>query len=200
MFLGYPNLPNALTLTGLALAMGAVLLSLSGRVELALIALILSGLLDLFDGVVARKMRLSEAERSFGIQIDSIADMGSFGVAPALIAWGAGASHPWDVALVLLYAGAAATRLAWFNTHTATAAGARVYTGLPVTFAALVMPLAWLAARPAGAQLAAMELSLGVMALLFVSRLPIRKPSGVAYLIFPLLAAGMIAALAVIGG
>ena len=129
--------------------------------------LMLSGLLDGFDGKVARtKKDRTEMEKEFGIQIDSLSDLICFGILPASIGiaqlrvsgiltdLGRNAEKPDHYSLVLLlisiaafYVLAALIRLAYFNATTderaeeAKIKGKSYFTGLPVTTAALIFPL-----------------------------------------------------------
>lgn len=77
-------LPNSFTIAALFCAFFAITQSMHGRYETAAIAVFLSMLLDGMDGRVAR---LTNSQSAFGEQLDSLADMVSFGVAPALIAY-----------------------------------------------------------------------------------------------------------------
>lgn len=129
--------------------------------------LMISGLLDGFDGKVARtKKDRTELEKEFGIQIDSLSDLICFGVLPASIGiaqlrvsgiltdLGRHAERPENYYLVLIlitiaafYVLAALIRLAYFNATTderaeeALIKGKAYFTGLPVTTAALIFPL-----------------------------------------------------------
>lgn len=188
--LGLLNPPTLVTMAGLLCALTACWLALTGHAELALVALIWAGLCDLFDGLVARRCKLDDYARRFGVQIDSLVDMVSFGVAPVMIAAAFGLSGLGMIAGGL-YICAAAQRLAHFNVTTAQSASSpRFYTGLPVTFAALILPLV-LAPLPliSGDYYGlVLTVSLLLMAWLFVAPLRIRKPSGLVYWIMPLLA------------
>ena len=73
-------LPNSFTIAALFCAFFAITQSMHGRYETAAIAVFLSMLLDGMDGRVAR---LTNSQSAFGEQLDSLADMVSFGVAPA---------------------------------------------------------------------------------------------------------------------
>ncbi len=100
MFLGYLNLPNLMTLSGLTAALLACLLSLQGELGLSLICLMAAGILDLFDGYVARFIQQSEDAALFGVQIDTICDMACFGVTPVIISMHSG---PVDVKEVVAF-------------------------------------------------------------------------------------------------
>jgi CDP-diacylglycerol--serine O-phosphatidyltransferase len=105
-----PNLITLLALPGLT----AIRLAYEGRLEHAVIAIIVAALLDGVDGRVAR---LLKGTSRFGAELDSLADFVNFGVAPALILYGFVLHHlkalGWVVALV--FAIATGLRLARFN-------------------------------------------------------------------------------------
>jgi CDP-diacylglycerol--serine O-phosphatidyltransferase len=107
-------IPNLLTLFGLALGLTAIRFSDEGRLNLAVIAVVAAAVLDGLDGRIARLLR---GTSRFGAELDSLADFVNFGVAPALILYGAvlhaARSLGWLAALV--FATAMALRLARFN-------------------------------------------------------------------------------------
>lgn len=194
IFLGTYNLAGVLTFTGLILALAACLFSYLGQLPWAAVCLIYSGLCDLFDGWVARRFNRSPAEAAFGLQIDSLADMAAFGITPVVILLHSGLSVWADFPFFAFYSCAAAMRLAHFNqSRTAAVSSSHHYTGLPVTFAALVFPLALLPAQrlPWPVSLWILRGTLAMMALLFLARIPIPKPRGKAYAVFVLLAFGL---------
>ncbi|WP_242829340.1 CDP-alcohol phosphatidyltransferase family protein [Butyrivibrio sp. WCD3002] len=129
--------------------------------------LMISGLLDAFDGRVARtKKNRSDFEKEFGAQIDSLSDLICFGVLPAsigiaqlrvngafkdVIRGSMNTAKGWTVVILLsiaaFYILSALVRLAYFNSTAAERAeqkeklGVEYFTGLPVTTAALIFPL-----------------------------------------------------------
>lgn len=76
------NLPNLFTAANMLSGVLAILLALSGRIDLAPFAIFAGAFFDFFDGLLARKMKVSS---ELGKQLDSLADMVTFGVAPGLI-------------------------------------------------------------------------------------------------------------------
>ena len=108
-------LPNSFTIAALFCAFFAITQSMHGRYETAAIAVFLSMLLDGMDGRVAR---LTNSQSAFGEQLDSLADMVSFGVAPALIAykWQLWQFGKIGYSVAFIYCACAALRLALFNT------------------------------------------------------------------------------------
>jgi CDP-diacylglycerol--serine O-phosphatidyltransferase len=116
-------LPNLFTTGGMLAGFYAIVAAIDGRFVEAAIAVFVAGLLDGIDGRVAR---LTNTQSAFGVQYDSLADLVSFGLAPALVLYtwslslmkGYGAfwgKVGWAVAF--LYAACAALRLARFNTQ-----------------------------------------------------------------------------------
>jgi len=136
-------LPNLFTLAALFAGFFAVVQSMNQRFEVAAVAVFIAMVLDSLDGRVAR---MTHSQSAFGAEFDSLSDMVSFGVAPALIAYewmlrGMG-KLGWMVAF--LYCACAALRLARFNTMIGIA-DKRWFIGLPSpAAAALVAGLVWI--------------------------------------------------------
>ncbi|MEM6514173.1 MAG: CDP-alcohol phosphatidyltransferase family protein [Pseudomonadota bacterium] len=81
------TVPNAITSLSLLLGIASIITSQLGELEMAAWFIVWCGLLDTVDGVVARALK---ATSSFGAEFDSMADLVSFGVAPAVLALNAG--------------------------------------------------------------------------------------------------------------
>lgn len=189
--LGHLDPATGLTLTGLALSVLAVVFTARGFIAVGVICFLYAGLCDLFDGVIARRSTRTKEQAAFGLQIDSIADMAAFGVAPAYMAFHLGLTSPVEVAALIFYICCAAMRLAWFNVHGTTDDGKlRYYTGLPVTYSVLVFPVLLLfATSPNEPPLLWMVHGyFWVFGTLFVLRIPVPKPGGIFYVIFPVVA------------
>ena len=106
--------PSFVTLLGLCAGLTSIRMSIEGRWELALAAIVVAALLDGIDGRVAR---LLKASSRFGAELDSLADFVNFGVAPAIMVftWGLGDLKSLGWICVMLFALASALRLARFN-------------------------------------------------------------------------------------
>ena len=92
--------------TYLSLVSGVVGMSLAfqGKIGAAIICLAISGICDMFDGVIARtKKNRTQDEKNFGIQIDSLCDAISFGVFPAVLCYHMGVSTAVGVVILMLY-------------------------------------------------------------------------------------------------
>jgi len=109
-------LPNLLTTAGLFSGFYAIVGSLKGEFEPAAIAIFVA---MIFDGLDGRVARITNTQSAFGAEYDSMADIVSFGVAPALVAFSWGLSSlgkiGWLAAFV--FVACAALRLARFNTQ-----------------------------------------------------------------------------------
>jgi CDP-diacylglycerol--serine O-phosphatidyltransferase len=107
-------IPNAVTLLALCAGMTAIRLAFLERWELAIAAVLVAMVGDVLDGRIARLMN---ATSEFGAQLDSLADVISFGVTPAIIIylWALGDAGGLGWAMVLVFVMASALRLARFN-------------------------------------------------------------------------------------
>lgn len=149
-------LPNLFTLASLFSGFYAIVQAMNGRFETAAMAIFVAMVLDGLDGRIAR---LTRTQSAFGAELDSLSDMVSFGVAPALVVyvWAlqdfAGMQTvawlgPWLTTKLgwiaaFIYCACAALRLARFNT-TLEIADKRFFQGLPSPAAAcLVAGLVW---------------------------------------------------------
>ncbi len=194
MFLGTYNLPGAVTFTGLWLAVAAWFWGFKGRIDLAAIFMIWAGVCDLLDGPLARRRKSSAAESFFGAQIDSLADLVSFGVTPAVCCLMLGLDGGWDYLFLALYVSAAAMRLATFNTlKHSDRLQAGIFRGLPVTYAALVFPLVFVSGKLVTEKVffIILRLVLGGMTVAFLLDVPVPKPSCKGYLFLIGLALGL---------
>jgi CDP-diacylglycerol--serine O-phosphatidyltransferase len=132
---------HIVTFTNLGCGFAALLLLLEGRPNLAVSLLFLAMVLDFFDGALAR---LAGHGSTFGKQLDSLADLVSFGVAPAFLAYQAqiGPSQLVVGTISLIFVFAGAWRLALFNV----AESGRDFRGMPITVAGgILTAIAYLA-------------------------------------------------------
>lgn len=136
-------LPNLFTLGGLFGGFYAIVMAVDGRFENAAIGVFCAMVLDSLDGRIAR---MTNTQSAFGEQMDSLADMVSFGAAPALIVyvWALSSLGRWGWIGAFVYCACAALRLARFNVNTAVV-DKRFFQGLPSpAAAALVAGFIWL--------------------------------------------------------
>lgn len=130
-------LPNLFTTAGLFAGFYAIVAGMQGRFEPAAIAIFVAMLMDGIDGRIAR---LTRTESDFGKEYDSLSDMVSFGLAPALVVytWSLSALGNFGWLVAFVYAACAALRLARFNARHDTV-DKRYFQGLASPAAAAVI-------------------------------------------------------------
>jgi CDP-diacylglycerol--serine O-phosphatidyltransferase len=173
------TLPSLFTLGNMMCGVAAILLSIRGEYRLAAVLVGISIVFDITDGAVAR---LVGSVTPFGLQFDSLADLVSFGMAPALLSFttfseapNAGDAPAWIACF--LWVACAAIRLARFNTTIDPTADKRYFIGLPSPGAAgVVIASVWVFGRHAhGAAHLWLLLVVVVPALLMVTNLRYRS-------------------------
>lgn len=136
-------LPNLFTTGALFAGFYSIIASMNERFEAAAIAIFIAMILDGMDGRIAR---LTNTQSDFGVQYDSLSDMVSFGLAPALVMyqWALFDMGKLGWLAAFVYTASAALRLARFNTQ-ASSLDKRFFQGLPSPAAAAVLAgLIWL--------------------------------------------------------
>ena len=130
-------LPNLLTTGGLFAGFFAIVSSMNGRFEAAAVAIFIA---MIFDGLDGRVARLTNTQSEFGAQYDSMSDMLSFGVAPALVAynWGLADLGKFGWLAAFIFVACAALRLARFNANLSVTDG-RFFQGLASPAAAAII-------------------------------------------------------------
>ena len=201
-FIGIYNKSVLMTYFGVLSAVLGIYLAVTSQLRGALLCIIVCGVCDLFDGVIARRCKRSDAEKEFGVQIDSLADMISFAALPIALFIGAGLTKPYHIAAAGVYVLTAITRLGFFNISAAKSLEKPgSYTGLPVTYAAPVFTAAILVCSrlpQAAGEIVLCGVMLAVAAL-YILNIRIPKPRGIAYVLFGLLAIGLAAAVIFLG-
>lgn len=136
-------LPNLFTTAALFAGFYAIVAGMKGLFEYSAIAIFIAMIMDTLDGRVAR---LTKTQSAFGAQYDSLSDMVSFGIAPALVCYNWGLSElgkpGWLAAFI--FAATGALRLARFNVQSS-GLDKRYFIGLPIPAAAAVVgSMVWL--------------------------------------------------------
>ncbi len=131
---------NSITLLNLALGGWAIISTIHNQLNLSLLLIFIAALTDRFDGIVARRLNIVS---ELGKQLDSMSDIISFGVAPALLLYTAVLIHfeLSGVFFTVFYIGCGAFRLARFNISDYNG----YFTGLPITVAGCLLTLSYLA-------------------------------------------------------
>ena len=130
------HIPSMFTMGNLLLGVFALVLALDQEYIQGGFMVLLAGVMDYFDGKVARKLQVSS---EFGKELDSLADLVSFGVAPAILAYALKLSEwgYWGLAISLTFVMCGALRLARFNVTTFSGS----FMGVPITVAGGIVAL-----------------------------------------------------------
>ncbi|WP_457749588.1 CDP-alcohol phosphatidyltransferase family protein [Sulfurimonas sp.] len=132
------DLPNLLSLSGLACTLLAIYFSISGLYGAAMIGMIWAVAFDWADGLVARKLKGRTAnDAKFGGQLDVSIDIVSYGVTPAILLLSYGNFAPTYLFGVFIMVAAAALRLSYFTTYGL--AGGTKYRGLALDNNSLIL-------------------------------------------------------------
>ena len=190
--IGFYDYTVVVTYISLISSIIGIFMAIEGRMQLAVFCLAFSGLCDMFDGKIARtKKNRTEDEKSFGIQIDSLCDIVCFGIFPIVLGYKLGMCHVYSMLILAFYGVAGVIRLAYFNVmeeedQNRDETGAKIYTGLPVTSAALIFPAVLLFHLLLRADLTLLYFGVMILTgLFFLSKIQIKKPQnrGIALLI-----------------
>jgi CDP-diacylglycerol--serine O-phosphatidyltransferase len=130
-------LPNMVTLLGLLSGVYSLVAVMQGKFFVAAVAILLAAVFDGLDGKVAR---LVDGASEFGIQLDSLADVISFGVAPAVLLyqWQMAEFRQLGIMAMFLFVACGALRLARFNVQTKKISSL-FFVGLPIPAAAAII-------------------------------------------------------------
>lgn len=187
LVIGYYNLANFVTLSGLACALLACFMITSGNMFLAMLCLSLAALCDAMDGRIARATpSVSKKGRFYGVQLDSLCDMVSFGAVPCFVAYQMGYNGTIDILLYMLFVICGAIRLANFNTDAASEGEpvrVKYFTGIPIPFSAVLFPLLAIIHMLAGHLFILFRLVFLLVGVGYILRIRVPKPSGLAQVI-----------------
>jgi CDP-diacylglycerol--serine O-phosphatidyltransferase len=110
------DLANLCSLAGLLSAVLAIYFAIVGNFPAAMIGLVWAVFFDWSDGNIARRMKdRTDEQRKFGGQMDSLIDIVSFGICPAVVLLSYGDFSPWFIPGAFLIAAAGVLRLSYFN-------------------------------------------------------------------------------------
>lgn len=128
--------PSLFTLANLVFGVMSLIYTMSEQYLLSGVMILLCMIMDVLDGKIARKLDVSS---NFGKELDSLADVVSFGVAPAILVYAQVLiAYKWlGLVAIIWFAIAGALRLARFNVQTFTGS----FQGVPITAAGSLMAL-----------------------------------------------------------
>ncbi len=190
-FVGFWHYGVILTYLSLASAVVGICFSVGGNREpypwVGIICLMISGLCDAFDGIVARtRKNRTREDCMFGERIDSLTDLVAFGVAPAMIGFGMKINRWFYLPVFIVFVLCGLVRLAYFDvteairTEDPNCGKRKYYEGLPITNSAFFLPIFYMIATLFDPySLARTLVMLGgylLLAFLFIFRFKMPKP------------------------
>lgn len=169
------DLPNLCSLMGLFSAVLAIYFAILGIFPAAMIGLIWAIFFDWSDGIIARGMKArTENQRIFGAQLDSLIDIVSFGICPAVILLSYGEFNPWFVPGAFCILAAGVLRLSYFNVFGLV--GKSTYQGLALDYNAMVLVLLFVFDGLVSTSVFATLLYIVLLAMAILNVAPIRTP------------------------
>ncbi len=112
------DLPNICSLLGLLCAVFGIFFAIEGYFLASIIGVLWAVLFDWFDGIIARKIKgRTKEQEAFGGQLDSMIDIVSFGILPAILLLSYGNYSLWFMPGVFIIIGTSAIRLSYFNVY-----------------------------------------------------------------------------------
>ena len=137
------DLPNICSLLGLMSAVTGIYFAIQGNFQAAIIGVLWAVLFDWYDGIIARKMKgRTKVEGDFGAQLDSMIDIVSFGILPAIILLSYGNYDIWFLPGAFIIIAAGAVRLTYFNVYGLI--DSKTYKGFPLDNNVLILSFLFL--------------------------------------------------------
>jgi CDP-diacylglycerol--serine O-phosphatidyltransferase len=169
------DLPNICSLAGLFCAVLAIYFAIIGIFPAAMIALIWAVFFDWSDGIIARRMKgRTEKQQIFGGQLDTLIDIVSFGICPAVVLLSYGDFSLWFVPGAFCILAAGVLRLSYFNVFGLV--GKSTYRGLALDNNAIILALLFVFDGLVSASVFAKLLYIVLLALAILNVAPIRTP------------------------
>lgn len=145
-FIGYYRLCDLLTMTGTLFAIIGIFLAINDKCLYAVFCLIISGICDAFDGKLASLHKSDKLQKNYGIELDSLSDVISFGILPIVIASCTTDCNILSYLVFAFYALCGLIRLAYYNVLAINKVENNDhFIGVPITASAIFFPLIWLA-------------------------------------------------------
>ena len=169
------DLANAFTLAGLFCGVLGIYFAARGVFSAAVIALLWATFFDWFDGPIARRTKGRTNElRALGGQLDSLVDIVSSGVGPAILLLSIGGFSPWFIPGAFALVAAGALRLSYFNVFGLE--DESTYLGLPIDHNVIFVALVFLLESLVGRTAFAIVLYVAIVMLAVLSLMPFRMP------------------------
>lgn len=162
------NKSNLITFLGLIFATVGIAYCYTNKVAYAIVLLILAGICDAFDGAWAK--RTNKSNSSYGVELDSLADIISSGILPVSICLSLGFNKTVDIIFYVIFIICGITRLAYYNVNSS---DSNYFSGVPITFSTILIPLVYIITKSEWVYL----IALGALSVAYVSDIKIKKPN-----------------------
>ncbi len=137
------DLPNICSLLGLMSAVIGIYFAIQGNFKAAIIGVLWAVLFDWYDGIIARRMKgRTKVQGEYGAQLDSMIDIVSFGILPAILLLSYADYNIWFLPGAFIIIAASAVRLAYFNVYGLM--DSKTYKGFPLDNNVLILALVFL--------------------------------------------------------
>ncbi|TRX70489.1 phosphatidylcholine/phosphatidylserine synthase [Carboxylicivirga sp. M1479] len=137
------DLPNICSLLGLLSAVIGIYFAIQGNFPAAIIGVLWAVLFDWYDGIIARKLKgRTKIQGEFGAQLDSMIDIVSFGILPAIILLSYGSYNIWFLPGAFIIIASSAIRLTYFNVYGLI--DSKTYKGFPLDNNVLILAFIFL--------------------------------------------------------
>lgn len=169
------DLPNICSLAGLFCALLGIYYAIQGVFPAAMIGILWAVVFDWFDGAIARRLAgRTASQRAFGTQLDSLIDVVSFAVCPAIVLLSYGQYSPWFVPGAFAILSTGVLRLSYFNVFGLM--DESTYMGLAIDNNGLVLTFVFLLDGLVGRGTFSVILYITLLALAAMNVAPIRTP------------------------
>ena len=158
---------NILTFIGIIFAILGIYFCNVKCINEAITMMILAGICDAFDGVIAKKINKDD---TYGIQLDSLSDIISSGILPISLCLSMGYNSLIDIGIYIIFIICGITRLAYYNVNSS---NDKCFVGLPITCSTILIPLLYIIIKNE----IVFMLALLILSISFITNIKIPKPS-----------------------
>lgn len=178
--IGFYRSCDFVTMMSTVSAVVGIILAINCQITAAVSCLILSGICDAFDGVLARRRKNTEDETTYGEELDSLSDVMAFGILPAVISICDGMNKIWCYPFIVFYVLCGLIRLAYFNMLAQKDDTDRsMFIGIPITSITIIYPIFYIIFKILFRTSISNHIMIGMLfitGLLYIVRIKVKKP------------------------
>ncbi|MBR3153290.1 MAG: CDP-alcohol phosphatidyltransferase family protein [Clostridia bacterium] len=199
--IGFYRSCDFVTMMSTISAIVGMIFAFNGQITAAVSCLILSGICDAFDGVLARRRENTKDETTYGEELDSLSDMMAFGVLPVIILLCDGLNEAWCYPFFVFYVLCGLIRLAYFNMLAQKKdTDKSMFIGIPITSITIVYPIFYIIFKIIFRTWFSNYVMMGMLFLtgiLYVVRIKVKKPDSIMKTVLTILGVVVIVALGI---